>query len=78
MKKMYISWETPPKDDEKFSLYTKNNRMIVCENRQWLQDNWDSVLSEDEILGWLPVLTGNKVPAFMPNVPPVQMLESKN
>lgn len=76
MKKMYVSWITPPEDGEKFSIYTKNNRMIICESREYLEQNKEELLGDDEILGWLPILTGNQVPAFMPNIPSPQ-IESK-
>jgi len=64
-KNEYYSWETPPKDDQRFTVYTKKNRMIIMPNIKEFESNKEKLLRGDEIVGWKPIEIDNQIPPFI-------------
>lgn len=69
MKQKMVSWETPPKEGEKFMVRTDRNRMILSESVAHFQENMEDLLRGEELIGWLPISVDNVKPPFL-NIPP--------
>ena len=65
MNKKYISWETPPKEDQKFAVFTKKNRMIIMGSLKEFEDRREELLKGEEILGWKLLEISKEAPPFI-------------
>jgi len=68
--KTVVSWETPPKEDEKFVLFTEGNFMHLFESMEDYRNRSESVLKGKEPKGWLPFVKDKNAAGF-PAPPPV-------
>jgi len=68
MKKKYISFETPPKEDERFSVHCEGNRMFVMDNVTEWEEKKERIKESYKVIGWLPVKKTNEPPPFL-NIP---------
>jgi len=72
LSKKYISWDTPPKEGEGFTLFTKKNRMIIMTSKRRFDETKDELLKDDELSGWLPNIVSNEPPPFLQVPMPAQ------
>jgi len=76
--KTIVSWETPPKPDQKFSVYTNTKRVFVAQDLESFEKIKDTWLDGDEISGWLPVDVSDKAPPFLSASLPKQIAANKD
>ena len=69
MKTKMASWETPPKEGDKFYVRTDSRRIILCRSLAEFEKNKEALLKGEEIVGWLPVDIDNVIPPFA-QIPP--------